>query len=153
MRNSINELDKFINEDNSLHPLICCALIHYQFETINPFLDRNGRIGRMLILLYLMNKGILTTPVLTISYYLKSHQLEYYDQMSEVRKTGNYEQWVNFFLQAIITSVNDEIESINELNTLREITTKRIQESNYSNHDKLVLLEFKKTWNKNRLYQ
>lgn len=68
MRNSINELDKFINEDNGLHPLISCALIHYQFETIHPFLDGNGRIGRMLILLYLMNKGILTTPVLTISY-------------------------------------------------------------------------------------
>lgn len=68
--------------------------------------------------------------------------MEYYDRISEVRKTGNYEQWVNFFLQAIITSVNDEIKSINELNTLKEITTKRIQESNYSNHDKLVLLEF-----------
>lgn len=81
--------------------LIRIALIHYQFETIHPFLDGNGRIGRLLILLYLIEKRLLCKPVIYISYFMKKNQVEYCDRMSEVRRNGNYEQWIKFFLEAV----------------------------------------------------
>lgn len=72
-------------------------MIHYQFETIHPFLDGNGRIGRLLITLFLIEKQVLTNPTLYISFFLKKNRAEYYDPLSEVRSKGNYEQWVKFF--------------------------------------------------------
>ena len=90
-----------MNADDDLDVLIRAALIHYQFETIHPFLDGNGRIGRLLIMLFLLERKILATPSLYISYFLKSNRVEYYDRMTEVRRSGNYEQWVKFFLRAI----------------------------------------------------
>ena len=98
---AMSDLEKYINEDNTTDYLIRAALIHYQFETIHPFLDGNGRIGRLLITLYLMEKKLLTTPALYISYFLKRNRIEYYDRMTEVRNKGDYEQWIRFFLQAI----------------------------------------------------
>lgn len=95
-------MEKFFHTDDDMDVLIRAALIHYQFESIHPFLDGNGRIGRLLITLYLMEKGIMTTPVLYISYYLKRNRIEYYDRMMEVRNKDNYEQWVKFFLRAIL---------------------------------------------------
>ena len=91
MKEAISELEKFINSDTDIDPLICAALIHYQFETIHPFLDGNGRVGRLLITLYLMDKKVLTTPALYISYFLKKNRIDYYDRMTEVRRAGNYE--------------------------------------------------------------
>ena len=79
-------LEKYINSDDTLAPLIQAALIHYQFETIPPFFDGNGRVGRLLITLFLMEKGILSTPALYISYYLKINRIEYYDRMKQVRR-------------------------------------------------------------------
>lgn len=100
--------------------MIRAALIHYQFETIHPFLDGNGRIGRLLITLFLMEKKILTTPALYISYFLKKNRVEYYDRMTEVRSKGNYEQWVKFFLQALAESAKDAIAAIDELTALHD---------------------------------
>ena len=94
MKTAMSDLEKFINSDNDLDPLICAALIHYQFETIHPFLDGNGRVGRLLITLYLMEKQVLSTPALYLSYFLKKNRIEYYDRMTEVRRNGNYEQWI-----------------------------------------------------------
>jgi Fic family protein len=99
-------------------PLIRTALIHYQFETIHPFLDGNGRVGRLLITLFLMRKQVLSSPVLYISYFLKKNRIEYYDRMSEVRRTGNFEQWVKFFLQAVHESAEDAVLSIDKLSDL-----------------------------------
>ncbi|MCL2748174.1 MAG: Fic family protein [Oscillospiraceae bacterium] len=116
---AISDLEKYINSDNDeLDVLIRVALIHYQFETIHPFLDGNGRIGRLLITLYLMQKGILTTPALYISYFLKKNRIEYYDRLTEVRRNGNYEQWVKFFLQAIYESAEDATVTIDKLTVL-----------------------------------
>ena len=114
MAQAMSDLEKFMNSDES-NALIQAALIHYQFETIHPFLDGNGRVGRLLITLFLMDKKILTTPAMYISYYLKINRIEYYDRMTEVRKTGNYEQWVKFFLQAIYESAQNAVETIDEL--------------------------------------
>ena len=116
----MSDLEKYINEDDELDMLIKAALIHYQFESIHPFLDGNGRVGRLLITLFLMEKKVLSSPALYISYYLKSNRIEYYDRMSEVRLKGNYEQWIKFFLRAIAESAKDAILTINELSELHE---------------------------------
>lgn len=120
MLNAMSDLEKYINSDDSLDPLIQAALIHYQFETTHPFLDGNGRVGRLLITLFLMEKGILTTPALYISYYLKMNRVEYYDRMTQVRRTGDYEQWVTFFLQAFADSAEDAIHTIDQLTALHD---------------------------------
>ena len=89
MMNAMSDLEKYMNGEDSLDPLIQAALIHYQFETTHPFLDGNGRVGRLLITLFLMEKKILSTPSVYISYFLKMNRIEYYDRMTQVRKTGD----------------------------------------------------------------
>ena len=120
MQDAISELEKFINEDIDIDPLIAVALIHYQFETIHPFLDGNGRVGRLLIPLYLMEKKILSTPALYISYFLKKNRIEYYDRMTEVRRKGEFEQWIKFFLLALSEAAEDAIETIDKLILLHD---------------------------------
>ena len=115
MMNAMSDLEKYMNGEDSLDPLIQAALIHYQFETTHPFLDGNGRVGRLLITLFLMEKKILSTPSLYISYFLRMNRIEYYDRMTQVRKTGDYEQWILFFLQALSDSAEDAIQTIDEL--------------------------------------
>lgn len=120
MQECISDLEKYINTDDTLDNLIRAALIHYQFETIHPFLDGNGRVGRLLITLFLMEKKVLSSPALYISYFLKKNRVEYYDRMTEIRTKGNYEQWVKFFLRAVAESAEDAIETILQLKTLHE---------------------------------
>lgn len=120
MVEAISDLEKYINEMDGSDDLIRIALIHYQFETIHPFLDGNGRIGRLLITLYLMDRNILSSPALYLSYYLKQNRIEYYDRMSEVRRTGDYEQWITFFLNAITVSSENAIQSIDCLSSLHD---------------------------------
>lgn len=120
MLDAMSDLEKYINADDGLDALIRAALIHYQFETIHPFLDGNGRVGRLLITLFLMEKKVLSTPALYISYFLKKNRVEYYDRMTEVRTKGNYEQWVKFFLQAIMESAEDATATIDELIALHD---------------------------------
>ena len=92
MLEAMSELEKFINTEDGIDSLIKAGLIHYQFETINPFLDGNGRIGRLLIILYLIDKHVISKPALYISYFLKNNRIEYYDRMSEVRQKEDYKQ-------------------------------------------------------------
>lgn len=125
MLTAMSDLEKYINSDDDLDPLIQAALIHYQFETTHPFLDGNGRVGRLLITLFLMEKGVLSTPALYISYYLKMNRIEYYDRMTQVRRTGDYEQWISFFLQAFADSAEDAIHTIDRLTALHDRSTKK----------------------------
>jgi len=120
MEKAMSDLEKYINADDGTAPLIKAALLHYQFETIHPFLDGNGRVGRLLITLFLLEKKVLTVPALYISYFLKCNRLEYYDRMMEVRKTGDYEQWIKFFLQAFVESAEDAIATIDKLKAIHE---------------------------------
>lgn len=124
MLTAMSDLEKYINSDDTLDPLIQAALIHYQFETTHPFLDGNRRVGRLLITLFLMEKDILSTPALYISYYLKMNRIEYYDRMTQVRRTGDYEQWISFFLQAFADSAEDAIHTIDRLTALHDKSTK-----------------------------
>ncbi len=126
MQNAMSDLEKYINENVEYDPLIRVALIHYQFETIHPFLDGNGRIGRLLILLYLMGQGLLAKPVIYISYFLKKNQVEYYDRISEVRRSGNYEQWVRFFLEAVSKAAADSLETIQKLSSLHDTNIEKL---------------------------
>lgn len=123
---AMSDLEKYINGTDKLDVLVRASLIHYQFETIHPFLDGNGRIGRLMITLFLMGNGILTTPALYISYFLKRNRVEYYDRLTEVRTKGNYEQWIKFFLRAVSESAEDAHENIIRLKTLHDAHETRI---------------------------
>lgn len=142
MINAMSDLEKYMNREDSLDNLIRAALIHYQFETIHPFLDGNGRIGRLLITLFLIEQKVLTTPALYISYFLKKNRIEYHDRMTEVRNKGNYEQWVKFFLMAIEASAEDAIETIDELNALRSKNENIIESMKRSSKNVMLIFRY-----------
>lgn len=127
MMEAMSNLEKFINKDHQLDVLIKAALIHYQFETIHPFLDGNGRIGRLLINLYLKDRKILSHDTLYISYFFKRNRIEYYDRLTEVRTKGNYEQWIKFFLLAIYESTQDAVSTIESLIKLHDKNYEAVQ--------------------------
>lgn len=142
MQAAMSDLEKYIHADDETDVLIRAALIHYQFETIHPFLDGNGRVGRLLITLFLMEKKILTTPALYISYFLKKNRIEYYDRMTEVRAKGDYEQWVKFFLQAIIESAEDATASIDELTSLHNANVTVISKLGRASKNALLVFNY-----------
>lgn len=123
----LGSLEKYMNQIGQLPPLVQCALIHYQFETIHPFNDGNGRIGRLLITLHLLEQKVLDYPVLYLSAYLKIHQQEYYDRLQQVRQSGQYEKWIAFFLEGVETVSNMVID-----------TTRRIQKLERQDSDRLI---------------
>jgi len=133
MNAAMSDLEKYMNEGDDYDPLIRIALIHYQFETIHPFLGGNGRVGRLLILLYLIEQGIISEPIIYISYFLKKNQIEYYDRITEVRQSGNYEQWVSFFLEAVSAAAKDSMTTIEELRDLHEKNVERLPKTNRKN--------------------
>ena len=126
MNVALTDLERYMNEGDDYDPLIRIALIHYQFETIHPFLDGNGRVGRLMILLYLMEQGYISKPIIYISYFLKKNQIEYYDRISEVRRSGNYEQWVGFFLEAVSAAAKDSLTTVEKLSALHEGNIERL---------------------------
>ena len=127
MLESLGNLERYMHAENNLPVLIRCALIHYQFETIHPFNDGNGRLGRLLITFYLVWQGVLDEPMLYLSAYLKAHQQEYYDRLMQARISGNFDAWISFFLEGIV-SVSAQV-----LNT-----TQRIQQLERRDIDRLI---------------
>ncbi|MEJ5944033.1 Fic/DOC family N-terminal domain-containing protein [Pseudokineococcus basanitobsidens] len=111
--------ERFVNEPTR-RPLITAALMHYQFETIHPFLDGNGRIGRLLIGLLLVEAGRLPTPLLYLSGYLEAHRREYYDRLQAVRERGEVQEWLQFFLTAVKRQADDAITRARTIIDLRE---------------------------------
>ena len=142
MQDAMSDLEKYINENVNYDPLIRVALIHYQFETIHPFLDGNGRIGRLLILLYLMEQGLLTKPVIYISYFLKKNQVEYYDRISEVRRSGNFEQWIRFFLEAVSKAASDSLETIRQLSALHDTNIEKLPKTTRSKDNLRAVFDY-----------
>lgn len=118
MRECLYDLELYMNSEATIDPLIKISLIHYQFETIHPFLDGNGRLGRLLIPLWLISNNHLKHPLLYISLYFKQNQIEYYNLLMDVRFKGNYETWIKFFLRAIIEMSKNSIQTINKISEL-----------------------------------
>ena len=144
MQQAMSEWEKFINSEDEIDPLIKIALIHYQFETTHPFLDGNGRIGRLMIPLFLKEKQLLTHPTLYISYFLKRNRVEYYDRMMEVRLKGKFEQWVQFFLKAVAESAQDAIQTIDLLLALHERDLAKVMELKQSLKSTIKVFEYVK---------
>lgn len=142
MQTAMSDLEKYINENVDYDPLIRAALIHYQFETIHPFLDGNGRIGRLLILLYLMEQRLIEKPVIYISYFLKKNQIEYYDRISEVRRTGNFEQWIRFFLEAVSKASSDSLEAIRQLSVLHDTNVEKLPKTTRSKDNLRAVFDY-----------
>ena len=142
MQTAMSDLEKYINENVDHDPLIRAALIHYQFETIHPFLDGNGRIGRLLILLYLMEQRLIEKPVIYISYFLKKNQIEYYDRISEVRRTGNFEQWIRFFLEAVSKAASDSLEAIRQLSVLHDTNVEKLPKTTRSKDNLRAVFDY-----------
>ena len=142
MQTAMSDLEKYINENVDYDPLIRAALIHYQFETIHPFLDGNGRIGRLLILLYLMEQRLIEKPVIYISYFLKKNQIEYYDRISEVRRTGNFEQWIRFFLEAVSKAASDSLEAIHQLSVLHDTNVEKLPKTTRSKDNLRAVFDY-----------
>jgi Fic family protein len=124
---AMSELEKFLHAEDGMDPLVKIGLAHYQFETIHPFLDGNGRIGRLLVSLFLLENKILTHETLYISYFLKRNRVEYYDRLMDVRFKGHFEQWIEFFLLGVYESAEDAIQSIETLAQLHEKNYARLQ--------------------------
>lgn len=124
------DLERFIHaEPAPLPPLVSIALLHAQFETIHPFLDGNGRIGRLLITALLEHWGLLKEPLLYLSGYLKRHQNEYYRLLSAIRTDGNWEAWIEFFLEGVTQAAGDAERSIVEVATLVAADRRRLLDS------------------------
>ncbi len=124
------DLERFIHEAMpKLPPMVRVALVHLQFETIHPFLDGNGRIGRLLIAALMEQWGLLPQPVMYLSGYLKQHQSEYYRRLSSVRTEGDWEAWVAFFLEAVATAAQEAERGIVAVATLIAADRRRLLEA------------------------
>lgn len=139
---AMSQLEIYLHKDHQLPVLVNCALIHYQFETIHPFLDGNGRVGRLLITFYLCWKKVMQKPLLYLSYYFKMHRQEYYDRLNLVRNKGDYEQWIAFFLRGVIWTSESALNTIKQVLALAEGHKKLLIQNKVSSPLSIALLEY-----------
>lgn len=117
---ALSDLEKFLHADDHIPPLIKIGLAHAQFETIHPFLDGNGRVGRLLIAFFLFERRQLMQPVLYLSHYFKQHRQEYYDRLQKTRVEGDWEGWIKFFLKGVGDVAEQATETARQIVSLRE---------------------------------
>jgi len=128
MWRALNDWEKYLHDENPRLPmLIRCALLHYQFETIHPFLDGNGRLGRLFIVLYLTDRGRLPAPLLYLSGYFDQRKSDYYDRLQYIRERGEIAQWLQFFLDGVAVQAADAVERAEQLSDLRETYRLRLR--------------------------
>lgn len=144
---SINELmsdiEKFANDElNPLPDLLKIALIHYQFETIHPFLDGNGRAGRLLITLYLVSKGILKQPILYLSDFFERNRMLYYDNLMRARTHNDLTQWCKFFLTGVIETAQNGVKTFDGILQLQKITEDKIRNLGVRSHDAQKVIDY-----------
>ena len=124
----MSDLEKFLHDETQPYPvLIKAALVHVQFETIHPFLDGNGRLGRLLISFILHHEGVLSQPLLYLSLYFKKHRMHYYDLLNRIRDEGDWESWIDFFLEGVETTALDAVASANRLVQIMRQDEQKIQ--------------------------
>lgn len=124
--NCMGLLERYLHDDHAASALIKAAVAHVQFETIHPFLDGNGRLGRLLIVMILHHEGILSQPLLYLSLYLKQHRATYYQLLSTVREDGDWEAWVDFFLEGVEQTASGAVDTAHRLMELFALDEKRI---------------------------
>lgn len=130
LSNTLQDLERFINEPQvEMDPIVRAALVHYQFETARPFLDGNGRLGRLLITLMLINDGVLHSCLFYPSFQFKKNRSEYYRQLTSVRERGTYEEWIEFFCNSLLESAEDSVGSLKNLVDLHNRSTATITEN------------------------
>lgn len=128
MWQALDDWEKYLHDDAPRLPLLIrCALLHYQFETIHPFLDGNGRLGRLFIVLYLTDRGRLPAPLLYLSSYFDQHRSDYYDRLQFVRERGEITEWLRFFLDGVAVQANDAVDRAEQLSDLRESYRSRLR--------------------------
>jgi Fic family protein len=140
MSRLLTDWDHFVNGPAHVPPLVKCALMHYQFETIHPFLDGNGRLGRLLIVFYLVEQAMLPEPLLYISAYFEEHRGDYYDRLQAVREQGELDEWIRFFLTAVRVQALDALERAERLMDLREDYLRRLAGTRSRARDVVELL-------------
>jgi Fic family protein len=111
----LGQLETYLHSENSLPPLVRAGLVHAQFETLHPYLDGNGRLGRLLIALCLEDWGLLSEPLLYLSLFFKRHQLEYYTRLDAIRSHGDWEGWLAYFLEGIAVVADESVALIGSL--------------------------------------
>lgn len=125
---ALSDLERFLHDGAGLPPLIQVGLAHAQFETIHPFLDGNGRVGRLLITFLLTEKRLLSKPVLYLSHYIKQHRSEYYERLQAVRDAGDWEGWLGFFLEGVVSVSREAARTAAAILRMREEFRARITE-------------------------
>ena len=128
MTKALHDLENFLHEEGDLPVLVRCGLVHAQFETIHPFLDGNGRVGRLLIAFQLVHASVLHRPLLYISHYLKRHRAEYYDRLGAVRQDGGWDGWLRFFLRGVAETAEEATATAEAIVSLREEHRALLQE-------------------------
>jgi Fic family protein len=121
MKNALHDFETYLHANSSYPTLIDVGLAHAQFETIHPFLDGNGRVGRLLNTFLLVHRGVLRKPLLYLSYYFKLHRTEYYDRLMAVRLQGDWEGWIRFFLRGVAQTAREATETAERIFELREV--------------------------------
>lgn len=139
MHKALGDLETFFYGCSEIPTLIKIGLIHAQFETIHPFLDGNGRMGRLLITFWLCNEGILSQPVLYLSYYFKRNRREYYDRLMDVRFKGAWEEWLAFFLRGIAQTSEEGVTSAKRIIALQSDCLQRIGDARLNSNHTLLL--------------
>ena len=127
MINNLDNFEKYLHQNDNIPHLLKAALIHAQFELIHPFLDGNGRIGRILFPFYLNHKNVISKPTLYLSKYFKKYRKHYYNALLNISENHDYTKWVEFFLEGIIETSQEGVELAREINDLREIDLHKIQ--------------------------
>lgn len=127
--NLLSNLETYINSDNNIDPLVKLAIIHYQFESIHPFPDGNGRTGRILMILYLILKWLLNLPVLYISEYINTHKSEYYKVLHNVREKGDWDSLVYYMLQAVEEQSKITTEKLEKITKLIHSTVQQVEDN------------------------
>lgn len=129
MMDALADFEGFLRADSDLPVLIQCGLAHAQFESIHPFIDGNGRVGRLLITFLLCERGVLHRPLLYLSYFLKRHRSEYYDRLQGIREDGDWEGWLRFFLRGVAETAEAATLTARAIINLRETHRGLVQES------------------------
>ena len=142
MNVALGDLELFIHQEDFIPALVKIAMIHAQFETIHTFLDGNGRMGRLLITFWLCQQNILTKPLLYLSFYFKKNRAEYYDRLMAVRKNGDWENWIKFFLRGIAEVSDEATESARAILKIKEDATNALYKKDRTNSNYQRLLNY-----------